>query len=167
MITDDKLATTEIGLSTEEKERAQIPRPQEIGDPHQCAVCKKPIEADGFCSWHGPLLEQWLCDNHVHEIRLRGQEIRSKAPMTREAVETSIAITERALLNMAMIDAITAHDASGANRGFELSLTWRQSRPIIRAILDVLKVKLTAFPEPPPILQEVDPDYDSYHDGAG
>ena len=126
-------------------------------EPHRCAACNKQIEADGFCAWHGPLLEQWLCDEHVHELRMRGQEIRPKQPMTREAVETAIAITEGALRNMAMIDAIAARDASGANRGFELSLTWKQSRPIVKAILDVLKVKMTAFPPPPPVVEEVDP----------
>ena len=124
---------------------------------HCCAICGKQIEADGFCAWHGPLLERWLCDEHVHELRLSGQEVRPKQPMTREAVETAIAITDGALRNMAMIDEIKARDASGATRGFELSLTWKQSRPIVRAILDVLKVKLTAFPPPPPVVEEVDP----------
>lgn len=156
---DERLATTSLGLSPEEKERAQLPKPQDIWDASECAVCKKPIEADGFCSWHGPLQEQWLCDNHVHEMRTRGQELRPKQPMTRDQVEHAIQTMETAIRNMAMIDGIAARDASGASRGFELSLTWRQSRPIIRAILEVLKVKLTAFPEPPPIVQEVDPDF--------
>lgn len=155
---DERLSTTSLGLSPSERLTAQLPRPEEVGSPHQCAVCKKPIESDGFCSWHGPLQEQWLCDNHVHEMRTRGQELRPKIPMTREQVEHAIQTMETAIRNMAMIDAIAARDASGASRGFELSLTWRQSRPIIKAILEVLKVKLTAFPEPPPLVQEVDPE---------
>jgi hypothetical protein len=123
-----------------------------------CAVCSKQIEADGFCAWHGPLEDMWLCDVHVHELRMRGnQHAAPKASMTREAVETAIAITEGALKNMAMIDAIAARDASGASRGFDLSLTWKQSRPIVKAILDVLKIKLTAFPAPAPVVEEVDP----------
>lgn len=155
----DVLATSEVGLSPEEKERARIPeKPLDPGDSQRCAVCKKPIEPDGFCSWHGPLNEVWLCDDHVHEVRTRGQELRPKQPMTREQVENAIAITEGALKNMAMIDAIAARDASGASRGFELSLTYKQSRPIIRAILEVLRVKLTAFPPPAPHVVEVDPE---------
>lgn len=149
---------TVYGLTPEEHAAAQLPAPEQKGDPHQCAVCKKEIEPDGFCSWHGPLLEQWLCDTHVHELRTRGQELRLKDPMTREAVEHAIGTMELALKNMAMIDAVSARDASGANRGFELSLTWKQSRPIIKAILDVLKLKLTAFPPPPLVVTEVDPD---------
>ena len=152
------IALTEVGLSPEEAERAKLPEGPVIGDVNQCAVCKKPIEADGFCSWHGPIQEQWLCDDHVHEIRSRGQELRQKDPMTREAVENAIAITEGALRNMAMIDAIMARDASGASRGFELSLTYKQSRPIIKAILDVLRLKLTAFPAPAKAVKEVEPD---------
>lgn len=152
------LALTEVGLTAEEAARAKLPEGPVAGDPHQCAMCKKPIEADGFCSWHGPVQEQWLCDDHVHEIRMRGQEVRPKSPMTREAVENAIAITEGALRNMAMIDAITARDASGASRGFELSLTYKQSRPIIKAILDVLRLKLTAFPAPAPVVDEAEPD---------
>lgn len=151
------LATTSVGLTSEEKAAAQVPRPEQVGDPHHCAVCRKPIEADGFCSWHGPLQEQWLCDDHVHELRSRGQELRPKQPMTREAVEHAILTMEAALRNMAMIDAIAARDASGANRGFELSLTYKQSRPIIRAIMEVLNVKLTAFPPPPVGIKEADP----------
>ena len=123
-----------------------------------CTVCSNQIEADGFCAWHGPLEGMWLCDAHVHELRVRGnQHAAPKTPMTREAVEHAIRTTEGAIMNMAMIDAIAARDASGANRGFELSLTWKQSRPIVKAILDVLKVKLTAFPPPPPVVEEVDP----------
>ena len=157
---DSPLAMTEVGLTPEEAARARLPeKPKEPGDPQRCAVCKKTLEVDGFCSWHGPLDEMWLCDAHVHELRMRGNnDARPKAPMTREAVEHAIRVTEGALMNMAMIDAIAARDASGASRGFELSLTYKQSKPIIKAILEVLKVKLTAFPPPPPIVKEVDPD---------
>jgi len=125
-----------------------------------CAVCKKPIEADGFCSWHGPLEEQWLCDDHVHEMRTRGQYLQPKQQMTREAVEHAITTMELAIKNMAMIDAVAARDASGASRGFELSLTYKQSRPIIKAILEVLRLKLTAYPPPVPpvVIVEVDPE---------
>jgi hypothetical protein len=159
MTYEGPLAISEVGLSSGEIERARLPdKPKEASDPHRCVTCNKQIEADGFCSWHGPLHEQWLCDDHVHELRSRGQELRPKQPMTREAVETAIAITEGALRNMAMIDEIKARDASCCTRGFELSLTWRQSRPIIKAILDVLKVKLTAFPPPAPVVEEVDPE---------
>ena len=154
----EALALTEVGLTPEEAARAKLPEGPTAGNPHQCAMCKKPIEADGFCSWHGPIQEQWLCDEHVHDIRMRGQELRPKDPMTREAVENAIAITEGALRNMAMIDAILARDASGASRGFELSLTYKQSRPIIKAILDVLRLKLTAFPAPIKAVKEVEPD---------
>src|SRR5271166_1353174 len=123
-----------------------------------CAVCSKQIEEDGFCAWHGPLENRWLCNDHVHELRMRGnQDAPPKSPMTREAVELAIRTTEGALMNLAMIDAIAARDASGATRGFELSLTWKQSRPIIKAILEVLKIKITAFPPPPPVVVEVDP----------
>lgn len=155
---ESALALSDVGLTPEEAVRARLPeKPKEV-DPQHCAVCKKDIEPEGFCSWHGPVQEQWLCDDHVHQARLHGQEIRPKAPMTREAVETAISITEGALRNMAMIDQITARDASGASRGFELSLTYKQSRPIIKAILDVLRLKLTAFPPPAPEVKEVDPE---------
>jgi hypothetical protein len=151
---------SEVGLTPEEAERARLPeKPKDPGSPHQCAVCKREIESDGFCAWHGPLEQMWLCDAHVHELRMRGnRDAPPKTPMTREAVEHAICTTEGALMNMAMIDAIAARDASGASRGFELSLTYKQSRPIIKAILDVLKVKLTAFPPPAPVVEEVDPE---------
>lgn len=158
MAYDGPLALSDVGLSPAEIDIAQLTTPEEVGDPHHCAVCRKTIEPDGFCAWHGPLLEQWLCDTHVHELRMRGQELRPKEPMTREKVEHAIGTMELALKNMAMIDGVSALDASGAWRGFELSLTWKQSRPIIKAILEVLKIKLTAFPPPATIVTEVDPD---------
>jgi hypothetical protein len=153
----ESLALSEVGLTPEETIRAKLPEGPVIGNPHQCAVCQKEIESDGFCSWHGPLQEQWLCDDHVQDTRLRGQEVKPKSPMNREAVEHAIATMEGALRNMAMIDAVSARDASGASRGFELSLTYKQSRPIIRAILDVLRLKLTAFPPHAPAVKEVEP----------
>lgn len=158
MGTDSPLALTEIGLTPAEMAAAKLPKPEQTGDPHHCAVCKKEIETDGFCSWHGPFLEQWLCDDHVHELRTRGQELRPKEPMTRDQVVHAMSTMEGALKNMAMIDGVAARDASGASRGFELSLTYRQSRPIIKAILDVLTVKLKAFPPPATRFKEVDPD---------
>jgi phage terminase small subunit len=55
-----------------------------------------------------------------------------------------------ALVSIGKHSACSSTACSGASRGFELSLTYKQSRPIIKAILEVLRIKLTAFPPPPP-----------------
>jgi hypothetical protein len=155
----DQFIVNEIGLSAEEKERARLPeKPENPGTAESCSVCGKPIEPEGFCAEFGIFHERWLCDQHVHEFRGSQQHLQPKKPMERGDVELAIGITEGAIKNLAMIDKIDARDSSGASRGFELAMTFKQSRPILRAILEVLKLKLTAFPPVPPPIVEVDPE---------
>jgi hypothetical protein len=155
---DDKLAVSDIGLSPEEKERARLPeKPENPGSKERCAMCGGPIEPDGFCFEFGPIAERWLCDQHVHEFRATGQHLPLRPPMTRLEIEHAIQVVNYALKNLAMIDKIEARDSSGASRGIEVSMTFKQSRPILKAMLEMLKLKVSAYPETPPPIVEAEP----------
>ena len=159
----DTLTLNEFGLSAEERERAklpQAPKPEERGSIEACAVCGKPIEQDGFCATTGPYFERWLCDQHVHEFRGQAQapQVRVNRSMNYDDVQLAIAQTKGALANLGFISKIEAMDSSGASRGFELALTFKQSRPIFAALLKVLELKLTAYPPPPPPIVEAEPE---------
>jgi hypothetical protein len=108
-----------------------------------CQQCKrKPVETDGFCSWHGAFYDMWACDDCIHEMRSRGQLTRIPTLITEDDARHAITVAELAQRNMAMITALVAQDASGANRSVELGLTFRESRVVFEAIKTVLKARL-------------------------
>jgi hypothetical protein len=162
---------TETGLTEEEKERAKLPKPlppEQRGTREKCAVCGRPVEDDGFCATQGAFHERWLCDQHVHEMRGAGQSplIPNRPPMTRKDIEAAISRVKGAIDNLGFIFKVDAMDSSGASRGFDIPLTFRQSRPIFKTILKVLELKYSAFPPDPPPFQEAEPD-DSFAESAG
>lgn len=131
-----------------------VEQPKSVG-PYNgiCETCQRPIETDGFCSWHGPLFDRWLCDDCVASYRSSGSQPIApylyKLQMDENKVREQLNAVQFALRNMGQIKWIEGNDASGAQRNVDLNLTFRESRPIYQAILDVLKTKLedaTSFP---------------------
>jgi len=59
--------------------------------------------------------------------------------MTAEQVAEATSSVVGALANGAMIDGILGHSASQANRDIRLRFTAEQSRPVLKAVLAVLK----------------------------
>jgi hypothetical protein len=111
----------------------------------KCERCTGVIEDDGFCSWHGQIFEQWLCDDCVHELRARGNNLGIVRPTrTLAQIEVSLRTLELAIKNMAMVDVVTGQDASMANRDIIAYLDFRESKQVYRLLAEILRSKLDA-----------------------
>jgi hypothetical protein len=119
-----------------------------------CAKCQtKPVEPDGFCFHYGPYdpassgSGPWLCDDCVFEERMRsaGQGVPALKPaMTQDQIRGAIETIETSIRNLTVFEGFKARDPSGACRDIDsLSLTPREARPVLEALLTVLRGKLT------------------------
>jgi hypothetical protein len=122
-----------------------------IPEGRLCDNCGGVIEDDGFCSWHGALdpdkeTPKWMCDDCTAHYRGNGQPpfpfLVDKPPMDRNKIELELDKVRGAIRNMGSIQNIIGHDVGWANRDLDVTLDWKESKPVYQALIKVLEAKI-------------------------